>query len=155
MANKDLFLTEEHALNFFNRYDQSSSLVNYIFHEPNSVSAEEGNWPVVTMLTDPSCLYDVPRCIPQTLFERSGYANKYIRLLESVLIDIIQIPRELSVSFDLGVFVVPRILTKVSDWRKQILCVLALLLYDTYNVSASSTALTNNDEDRRATSAGL
>ncbi len=59
MVSKDLFLTEEHALNFFNRYDQSSSSVNYIFHGPNSVSAEEGNWPVVNMITDLSCLYDV------------------------------------------------------------------------------------------------
>jgi hypothetical protein len=43
MVSKDLFLTEEHALNFFNRDDQSSSSVNYIFHGPNSVSAEEGD----------------------------------------------------------------------------------------------------------------
>ena len=59
MVSKDLFLTEEHALNFFNRYDQSSSSVNHIFHGPNSVSVEEGNWPVVNMIADPSSLYDV------------------------------------------------------------------------------------------------
>ena len=64
------------------------------------------------------------RCISQTLFERSGYANKYLCVLESILIDIIQMPRELFVPFDLGGFVVPRVLTKVSEWRKQILLLL-------------------------------
>ena len=33
--------------------------------------------------------------------------------------------------------------------------VLALRLYDMYDASASSTALTNDDEDHRATAAGL
>ena len=59
MVSKDPFLTEEHALKFFNRFDQSSSSVNYIFHGPTSVSAEEGDWPVVNMITDPSCPYNV------------------------------------------------------------------------------------------------
>ena len=37
----------------------------------------------------------------------------------------------------------------------QSVCVLALRLYDMYDASASSTALTNDDEDHRATAAGL
>ena len=37
----------------------------------------------------------------------------------------------------------------------QSVCVLALRLYDTYDASASSTALTNDDEDHRATAAEL
>ena len=41
-----------------------------------------------------------------------------------MLLDIIQIPIELFVPFDLGGFVVPRVLTKVSEWRKQILLLL-------------------------------
>ena len=62
--------------------------------------------------------------ISQTLFERSGYANKYLYMFDSILIDIIQMPRELFVPFDLGVFVVPHMLTKVSEWRKQIMLLL-------------------------------
>ena len=71
------------------------------------------------------------RYISQTLFERSGYANIYLHVLESVLIDIIQMPRV--VIFDLGVFVVPHVLTKVSAWCKQILLLLLnvlVVLYD-------------------------
>ena len=58
--------------------------------------------------------------------ERSGYANIYLHVLESVLIDIIQMPRV--VLFDLGVFVVPHVLTKVSAWCKQILLLLLNVL---------------------------
>jgi hypothetical protein len=45
-------------------------------------------------------------------------------MFDSILIDIIQMPRELFVPFDLGVFVVPHMLTKVSEWRKQIMLLL-------------------------------
>ena len=55
----NMFSDRRHALNFFNHFDQSSSSASYIFHGLNSVSAEEGDWPVVTMITDASCLYDV------------------------------------------------------------------------------------------------
>ena len=37
----------------------------------------------------------------------------------------------------------------------QSVCVLALCLYGTYDANASSNALTNDDEDHRATAAGL
>ena len=37
----------------------------------------------------------------------------------------------------------------------QSVCILALRLYDTYDASASSTALTNDDDDHQATAAGL
>jgi len=71
--------------------------------------------------------------ISQTLFERSGYANKYLYMFDSILIDIIQMPRELFVPFDLGVFVVPHMLTKVSEWRKQIMLLLLNVSVVLYN----------------------
>ena len=45
-------------------------------------------------------------------------------MLENILINIIQIPRELFAPFDLGGFVVPCVLPKVSEWRKQIILLL-------------------------------
>ena len=39
------------------------------------------------------------RCISQPLFERSRYANKFLCVLESILIDIFPMPRELFVPF--------------------------------------------------------
>jgi hypothetical protein len=54
-------------------------------------------------------------------------------VLESMLIDIIQMPRELFVPFDLGVFVVPHMLTKVSEWRKQLMLLLLNVSVVLYN----------------------
>ena len=42
-------------------------------------------------------------------------------------------PRELFVPFDLGVFVVPHMLTKVSEWRKQIMLLLLNVSVVLYN----------------------
>jgi len=93
MVSKYRFLTEEHALNSYNRFGQSSSSVNYVvqvigrlFYNNRSELSND----VSVYITDP--------------IERSGYANTYLHVLESVLIDIIQMPRV--VLFDLGVFVV-------------------------------------------------
>jgi hypothetical protein len=54
-------------------------------------------------------------------------------MFDSILIDIIQMPRELFVPFDLGVFVVPHMLTKVSEWRKQIMLLLLNVSVVLYN----------------------
>ena len=48
--------------------------MNYIFPGTTSVVAEEGDWPVVIMSTDPTCLFDVSVYIVD-LFERFRYAN--------------------------------------------------------------------------------
>ena len=55
-------------------------------------------------------------------------------MFDSILLDIIQMPRELFVPFDLGVFVVvPHMLTKVSEWRKQIMLLLLNVSVVLYN----------------------
>ena len=54
-------------------------------------------------------------------------------MFDSILIDIIQMPRELFVPFDLGVFVVPHMLTKVSEWCTQIMSLLLNVSVVLYN----------------------
>ena len=98
---------------------------------PNSVTTEEGDRHVVYVMTDLSRLSVTFQFISRPQFERSGYANTYLHALESVLIDIIQMPRV--VLFDLGVFVVPHVLTKVSVWCKQILLLLLNVSVVLYN----------------------
>ena len=54
-------------------------------------------------------------------------------MLESIYIYIIKIPRELFVPFELGVFAVPHMLTKVSVWCKQIMLLLLNVSVVLYN----------------------
>ena len=108
------------CLELLYRFGQSSSSVNYVvqgigrlFYNNRSKLSND----VSVYITDP--------------IERSGYVNAYLHVLESVLIDIIQMPRV--VLFDLGIFVVPHVLTKVSVWCKQILLLLLNVLVVSYD----------------------
>ena len=53
-----IFLTREMSSNSFNHLIRVLARLCYIFNRPNSGLAEEGSWPVIYMITAPSCLDD-------------------------------------------------------------------------------------------------